>query len=399
MTQQDKNAYINLSKEAKRFLEQHLPQIGGEGWWQTHVFSQLTYGQQGQVRSRGIQTLGGLDLAALLRVFERNWAELSHTADLPAVLRTYLHEIKELRNLLSHQSVDGEDFAPADRFRYLDTILRVMKALGADNAVCQETEKARDSVFVNTPSALPSEPKIVEVIREVQVEVPVEVIREVKVEVPVEVIREVEVVREIHVEVPAATNASPTSPDLAGGIQVGPFTLLGPSDPLPGKLTAFNKELIDASLIGWKVHHPSGLEFDLQVAMIDEGSAKEVAQVQCTNRHQSPQIWDDIVNRLRIGIQPIADGEWMMELKCAVRPNGGRATRNVWTLADYQQKTGLRLESILTSLGATAVGTRAEITDDTGRNRNYPAATFLPGDSVIPVVAWVLTTLVPLAKN
>lgn len=315
MNHQEKNSYTVLASETKGFLEQHLPKIGGENWWQTHVFSQLTYGQQGQARTRQITSLGGLDLAALLRVFDRNWAELSHAASLPAVLRTHLHEVKELRNLLSHQSVDGEDFAPADRFRYLDTMLRVMKALGASDAVCQEIEQARDAIF----SVAKAEPKIVEVIREVEVEVPVEVIRKVYVEVP-------------------SSNAPPSIPDLSGGIKVGPFTMLGPSDPVPGKLTAFNKELIDASLIGWKVHHPSGLEFDLQVAMIDEDSAKEVGQVQCINRNQCPQVWDDVVNRLRIGMQMLPDGEWMMELRCAVRPNVGRATRNVWSLAEHHKK-------------------------------------------------------------
>jgi hypothetical protein len=58
----------------------------------------------------------------------------------------------------------------------------------------------------NTP------PKMIEVIKEVNVEVPVEVVREVMVEVPVEVIKEVnvevpvevikEVIREVRVEVP-----------------------------------------------------------------------------------------------------------------------------------------------------------------------------------------------------
>jgi hypothetical protein len=44
-----------------RFLDKHLPSIGGENWWQSHTLNQLTYGQQGQARSRGIETLGGVD--------------------------------------------------------------------------------------------------------------------------------------------------------------------------------------------------------------------------------------------------------------------------------------------------------------------------------------------------
>jgi len=387
MTLQEKNAYNSLSLETKRFVEQHLPKIGGDEWWQTHVLSQLTYGQQGQVRSRGIQTLGGLDLAALLRVFERNWAELSYAANLPPMVRTHLHEIKELRNLLSHESVDGGDYSPADRFRYLDTILRVMKALGANEAICDEAERARNAVFKPAEAAVPvaAEPQVVEVIREVRVEVPVEVIRE--------------VVREVRVDVPAAPAAAATPPDLSGGIEVGPFILIGPAEPVAGTLAAFNGDMTEASLIFWRVHYPGGMEFDLQVSMIDEGTAKEAGQVQCVNRNRSPQIWDDVVNRLRIGMQMLPDGEWMMELRCAVRPNGGRATRNVISTADYEQKTCIRIEALLKELGAKAVGTRAELFEDKGKNRNYPAATFLPGDSLIPAAAWVLTTLVPLVSK
>jgi hypothetical protein len=65
-------------------------------------------------------------------------------------------------------------------------------------------------------------------------------------------------------------------------------------------------------------------------------------------------------------------------------------------LAEYEKKTGIRMETSLKQQGATAVGTRAEIANDQGKNRNYPAATFLPGDSLVPAAAWVLTTLVPL---
>ncbi len=388
MNQQEKNAYLSISRETKRFLEQHLPQIGGNDWWQTHVFSQLTYGQQGQVRSRGIQTLGGLDLAALLRVFERNWAELSYTAHLPAVLRTYLHEIKELRNLVSHESVDGGDYSPSDRFRYLDTILRVMKALGADEDTCKQTEEERDAVFKSREAvaAPPAEPRVVEVIREVKVEVPVEVIREVVREVRVEV--PVEVIKHVRVETPVTPESEPE-----GGIMVGDFRLHGPGEPCDGTLPGFDGKEVEATLIPWTVYGDGGLCLSIQVAMINEGTATEVGQVVCTSRNKSTQVWDDVVQRLRIGIRDAGEGMWTMELRSAVRPGGGRATRNVWSLSEFHKKTGLSLESALKSYGAEAVGTRAEILDDTGKNRNFPCVLFAAGDSLAPAAAWVLVTL------
>lgn len=91
--------------ELCRFLGKHLPAIGGEGWRMTHVINQLSYSQQGQVRARGIHDLGGLDLAALLRVFDRNWAVLSHHARLPNEVRTHAREITDIRHAAAHAAM------------------------------------------------------------------------------------------------------------------------------------------------------------------------------------------------------------------------------------------------------------------------------------------------------
>lgn len=363
----------SLAQLLGQFLSQKLPDIGGENWWQTHVVSQLTYGQQGQVRTRGIDRPGGLDLAALIRVFDRNWAELSYQSKLPDELRTHVRELADIRNATSHTAAEGSELSPHDVYRCLDTMARVLKGLSADSAVMVPIETARTEVMRAMAGAVA--PAIEPVIE----------IRE----VPVEVIKEV--IREVRVHGPSSLEKEPE-----GGLLIGRLRLHGPGQEQPGKLSDFDGNEADATLIPWAVYGDGGLHFSIQVAMIDEGTANEVGQVVCTSRNQSPQVWDDVVQRLRIGIRDAGEGQWIMDLRSIERPKGGRAGRKVWPLQEYQSRARINLQQTLTCLGAIAVDTRAALLDDKGKNRNFPAMLFEPGDSRLPAVAWALTTLAPL---
>jgi hypothetical protein len=354
------------------FLESQLSGIGGENWWQTHVLQQLTYAQQGQVRLRGISRLGGLDLAALLRVFERNWAELSYTASLPNEVRTHLRELADLRNAMAHHAADGSGIAPADAFRHFDTIIRVLKELKADPSVLNTAEAARNDALRRLAADFTPPPEIVHV--------------------PVEVVREV--IREVAASPPAAPSPIPHGFENAAVHEIGAFRLIGPGELPPSKVASFDGEEIEATAVPWRVEGPGGLEFVIHVVLIDEpGNSKEFGQVFCESRLASLDKWDDIVRRVRIGIRQLDDGELIMDLRCAVRPGGGRATRNVKTLAELDKITGLNVASTLKSIGATAIGTREEIASETNRNRNVPAVSFAIDDLVTPAAAWVLATL------
>ena len=59
-----------------RFLDTHLPDLS-EDWWPKHVVDRLTFQQQRMVQERGYCKLAQLDFAALLRVVDQNWYELS----------------------------------------------------------------------------------------------------------------------------------------------------------------------------------------------------------------------------------------------------------------------------------------------------------------------------------
>ena len=68
--------------ELARFLGEKLPGISAD-WWQKHVVARLSFQQQRVAEERGLSSLQQLDFAALLRVFDQNWYELSDANTLP----------------------------------------------------------------------------------------------------------------------------------------------------------------------------------------------------------------------------------------------------------------------------------------------------------------------------
>ena len=68
--------------ELVRFLSTHLPAISDE-WWEKHVVDRLSFQQQRMVQERNHERLEQLDLAALLRVLDQNWFDLSGSLRLP----------------------------------------------------------------------------------------------------------------------------------------------------------------------------------------------------------------------------------------------------------------------------------------------------------------------------
>ena len=83
--------------EIAAFLAKHLPTLRDD-WWKTHVEDRLSFQQQRTIQERGITTLEQLDLAALLRVLDQNWHELSPVLHLPREGRTLVRELQVVRN-------------------------------------------------------------------------------------------------------------------------------------------------------------------------------------------------------------------------------------------------------------------------------------------------------------
>jgi hypothetical protein len=96
-----------------------LPELS-QDWWEDNVIAKLSYAQGNRVRNKGINTLSGLDLAVLLRVFDQNWNELSQKHQFSYEDRHFLKEMPDIRNRWAHKPSDG--YKPDDIYRDLDTI-------------------------------------------------------------------------------------------------------------------------------------------------------------------------------------------------------------------------------------------------------------------------------------
>ncbi len=129
------------SGELCAFLANLLPQIGDEDWWVKLVIDQLSFQQQRFVEERQIKELRGLDLAALLRVLDKNWFEIGWKVTLPPDARHFVKEMMSIRNRWAHASV--QKYPRDDVYRDLDTLLRFLLAIAASETIQEEVQEER----------------------------------------------------------------------------------------------------------------------------------------------------------------------------------------------------------------------------------------------------------------
>ena len=125
------NELLQLSTRAfAGFLSDSLPRLG-EDWWMKKVVSALSFQQQRLVDEKGISELRELDFAALVRIVDQNWYELSNELKFPREGRGWIKELQSIRNRWAHLSAQG--VSANDRFRDADTLDRVLEMIGADS--------------------------------------------------------------------------------------------------------------------------------------------------------------------------------------------------------------------------------------------------------------------------
>lgn len=128
--------------ELERFLSESLPKISAE-WWTKYVIDRLSFQQQRLAQERRFTALRDLDFAALLRVLDQNWFELSDSRSLPKEGRNWVKELQTVRNKWAHLS--SHDVSSSEIYRDADTLGRVLAMIGASAAALEtvETFKAK----------------------------------------------------------------------------------------------------------------------------------------------------------------------------------------------------------------------------------------------------------------
>ncbi len=126
------------------FLNETLPKICGN-WWDECVVNKLSNHQRSEMEIRNFKVLESLDLAALLRIINNNWREISYIKKMPVEVRNYTNEILNIRNKYAH--LGNAEPNKEDEFRDLDTIYRFISAIDKSNELIEEIKVLRDTVF------------------------------------------------------------------------------------------------------------------------------------------------------------------------------------------------------------------------------------------------------------
>jgi len=144
------NTITSLLNEASQqlavFLETLLPSLFDD-WWKQAVVSNLSYQQQRRVEQHKIESLGALDLAALIRILDKNWYQISTKLNLNSESRHYVKEMQTIRNRWAHASTEGFPFD--DVYRDLDTLQRFAAVIDGDEKFINLVQATKVSLRSN----------------------------------------------------------------------------------------------------------------------------------------------------------------------------------------------------------------------------------------------------------
>lgn len=139
--------------ELERFLSESLPKLSDE-WWTKHVIDRLSFQQQRLVQERRFTALRDLDFAALLRVLDQNWFELSNSRSLPKEGRNWVKELQTVRNKWAHLS--SHEVSSSEIYRDADTLGRMLVMIGASVAALEKIEAFKANAVALLASKAPS---------------------------------------------------------------------------------------------------------------------------------------------------------------------------------------------------------------------------------------------------
>ena len=138
------NLLQKVSIRLSAYLEKVLPSLF-EDWWKQAVVDILSFQQRQRIEQHNINSLGALDLAALLRVLDQNWYQISTKLNLPSEARHFVKEMQTVRNRWAHATTEG--FPVEDVYRDLDTLQRFATIIDADEILLQEVRVTKTALL------------------------------------------------------------------------------------------------------------------------------------------------------------------------------------------------------------------------------------------------------------
>lgn len=136
------NEYMfRLNQQIGAWLEKKLPKITDD-WWQELVFNNLSPLQRETVFRNDIHEIRGLDLAALLRVLDRNWFVITSMFFINNKERGNIRTMQEVRNTWAH--ITPNDISKA---RVIDDVNVIIALMQAFDASMKDTRNMEHFIF------------------------------------------------------------------------------------------------------------------------------------------------------------------------------------------------------------------------------------------------------------
>lgn len=129
------NSYLHTCATIlEKWLGTMLPRVS-DAWWQECVMDKLSYNQRMIAENKNITKLAEFDLAALLRIADRNWYAMRDFAYLPTKERECIREMVVVRNKWAHCSGELPDKESIKRD--ITTIIEFLEQRSDDDSLIQ----------------------------------------------------------------------------------------------------------------------------------------------------------------------------------------------------------------------------------------------------------------------
>lgn len=136
------NEYMfQLSEKMGDWLSNTLPRITNN-WWDDLVMNHLSVLQRETVIANNINDIKGLDLAAILRILDRNWFVITGYIFINNRERRYIRKMQEVRNSWAH--ITPNDIT---KQKVKDDVNVIIELLGAFGAKYDETRKLDEFIY------------------------------------------------------------------------------------------------------------------------------------------------------------------------------------------------------------------------------------------------------------
>jgi hypothetical protein len=175
--------------------------------------------------------------------------------------------------------------------------------------------------------------------------------------------------------------------------ELGPFVLEAASEPKPVEGTTPAGYDVEGTAAFHHLRGPADLFLTIRDTRWSNGERDLVA---CA-RHASPERFDTLVERLHLAV--LRSPDFYVDLRQArIRTNGRAGLFNA-SLEELNAGADLDVHAILRKAGATHMGTRGAVLGDCGRTRARYTARFDDHSCAVPLVAYVLTRVAPVARG